>query len=236
MSIAVPYPPVVVGCAVQIRAYCTFAGQLSINTFYYRVSGVAGAAAWSPKDLADAFATSVGVGALYDPLINNNATYYGLQAKFLEQPWVAGPPVKPEGWSNPGNSVVGAGVGSGGANAIPLQDCGLISFATATAGKQGRGRVYIPFPASNQLTAGTGLFAAGYVANLEALAVGMGVGTGTSFTIVNITDATAMQLKHHLHRYGGPNYYQSISRVSHIGVATQRRRGNTFGRTNQLPF
>lgn len=231
MPVALGSPPFASGSAIQLRVYAQSLGQISINTFYYQAVTVPiGAVGWTPAILAGIFA-ALGIPAQYQAIMSNNATYYGLGVKLLQTP-AAG--ALPEVWSNPAYSAVGQGGATGGANSVPLQACGLFSFGTNQPGKAGRGRLYLPFLSTTMITAATGLVTAAYNVNVANTMALMGVGTNGT---INITDGiTVATVQHCLHRYGSAFYYYSISGNTHQGVATQRRRGNTFGRTNSAPF
>jgi len=232
MTLALGGPPRVVGSAMQFRLYSTYRGQTAVNTFYYLVSAIfGGSASWSQTTLALAYATATGVGPLMRAAMTTGATYYGLQAKDLLTPAVG---VAPEIWSNGGNSTVGTGVGSAGTTPLGTQDCGLAYSTTAQPGKTGRGRVYLPFLDESQIVAATGLTTAGYKTAANAVLTAIGYGTATT---IAITDGISiMNIQCYLHRYGQPNYYAILAANVRNGVATQRRRGTTFGRLNSPPF
>jgi len=120
------------------------------------------------------------------------------------------------------------GVGTGGVGLMPTQASGLISFYTKTLGKQGQGRMYVPFASPDCLSV-DGSPTVGYQTDLDNLGaflssdvvVGAGAVTGT-FAPVMYQGGVAPTL-----------FIDSFK--SHNAFATQRKRG-AFGKTNSLPF
>jgi len=104
----------------------------------------------------------------------------------------------------------------------------LISLYSATLGKIGQGRTYVPFPCPDD-NAGDGTPTAGYVTRLANLAVFL------STDLVIVAGAQTATFKPCLYRGGvdTPRFIQDA--VNHDAWATQRRRGS-FGRLNKAPF
>ena len=125
-----------------------------------------------------------------------------------------------------------SGFGTGGSVALPGQVAGLVSFGSATMGKRGEGRNYVPFPpsAANELN---GSPTATYITNLQAL------GTMMTSTIPcpNIDSSGTGALNAILRSTpGSPTTGAPITRFSVPTVwATQRRRGG-FGKFARSPF
>lgn len=230
MTVANAWPAL--GSAVQLRTYATFRGQTAINTYYYLYTAVgtgSGAATWTASTLARLFQAAVAVPI--QGLITNGATQYGCGVKVLSAPFIT---PFPETWSTPAYNGVGSAVGTAGTVPLPTQVCALVSFSTLQPGKQGRGRVYLPFLDDSQMVSATGLLLAATATLITTYMSGT-IGGGNSITLNDGTGNTAT-FKQQIHRYGGPNYYAVTGFSVAKGLATQRRRGTTFGRLNTPPF
>jgi len=59
--------------------------------------------------------------------------------------------------------------GASGVQNAPTQISGIVSLYSQVRGQAGRGRMYVPFPSTSDITAATGHPTAGYVAFLQAL-------------------------------------------------------------------
>jgi hypothetical protein len=112
--------------------------------------------------------------------------------------------------------------------AAPRQVSGLIKLSTPLAGRAGRGRFYMPFPATTSVQA-DGAMGPAYFVNLGTLATKLNQGQtipngGGSLTLFPVI----------FHRKTG-TFTLVTGTVARQGWATQRRRG-FFGRINVQPW
>lgn len=207
----------IVGSTYRMRFYCTYLTQTSINQCDFRVLSIT---AGAPLDSDVCSALSGFVGVFYKPCLNQVATYHGADLRLLS----TGPVPLPV------NSTTGSGAGTGGADPLPTQVCGIFTKNSGTTGRANRGRFYVAFPSLADMTAGNEYPTLGYTAkvfNLSGQVTGprnlvvpsgtlnieWGLGkTGASLAFVPTPSATARRL-----------------------WATQRRRGD-YGRPNPPPF
>jgi hypothetical protein len=190
--------------------------QASANTVFYRVVSV-GAPNSNDQDFASEMDTLL--APLVKPLINNNATYRGVQGQIVWPLPVIGDVT----------SVAGSGVGTGGATAAPRQVSGLISWYTQLAGRAQRGRLFVPFPSTAFITGTVGDPTAGYITALNALRVGL---TGKTTLTTGGRTATIAMIIYHRKTHNSDDVFSSFARST---WATQRRRGDR-GRANVPPI
>lgn len=207
--------PLAVGQILRASTWSFDSEQASVQVMHYKVTAVGG----SPCTDAD-FAVALD-NAVFTPIkviLNNNATYRGIEAQIL---W-------PLPFQLAVSSVANAGVGSGGAISAPRQVAALTTWKTAIAGKHGRGRTYWPFPPANAVTA-DGVILAAYLTAIQTLYnaylnFGAFATGGRTATVAQVV----------------------YDRVAHVGTpttgavttnkwATQKRRGS-FGRANTVPI
>jgi hypothetical protein len=213
---------------VQARIWCADSEQAAVNTLWYVVAAI-GSPAATDQDVADNLDTII--AAHMKAVLAATATYRGVQVQIF-----SGMPV---GLIYPAlfasvfiNSSSGPGVA--GAIGLPRQTCGLIEYQTDIPGRQGRGRSYIPFPASADNDV-NGVPTAGYLTNLAFVAGDMGSGLAVSG--VGGT-ATLVRVIPHLKKNKAGNFVSHTPITNASGSAswaTQRRRGS-FGRANSSPI
>lgn len=202
------------GSVLQVRLVCQDAEQASINVLHFRATSVAG----SPTDQGAADSLDAAISALAYPLLNNHATYNGIGVRIIF-PSASTPEVR---------STAGAGVGTGGADALPRQSAGLVTWLSNTIRPHGQGRMYAPFPPAQKNTT-NGAPSGAYLASLTTLAAYLlapiAVGAGGDTALVRLViwnKATSVST------------FATDLRVG-SGWATQRRRGS-YGRSNAPPF
>lgn len=206
-----------IGSVIKANVYCTIAGQVSVSSHKYQMTSITGASLFNSAallaDLDSIFSTN------YPPLLSDDALYYGLQL-YLENP--TGPAPRPD------SSILLQGPGTAGAGLLPSQASGLISWYTATLGKSGQGRTYVPFPApaSNEAD---GTPTAAYIAALDTLAFSI-----RSPKVVVDAGITGT-FEHVLYAGGIATPVLVIDSTQRNAWATQRRRG-AYGRANANPF
>jgi hypothetical protein len=203
------------GNIIEHRTYTVLGNQTSINVFHWFVASQVGLGS-----------TEVNLGATlaglfagpYKALLTNQASYYGLGIQ----------KVYPVPISTSFYLATGAGPGTAGINASGRQLAGFLKKSTNTADRHGRGRLYIPFPSTGDISA-LGQPTGAYFVRATALAVlyqtgfTAGAGGNTSDLIPCIFDRQT-------------GFHIPITLVSAVQLwATQRRRGD-FGRVNAPPF
>ena len=203
------------GQVLQVRHVVMLNNQVGQIIRNYRVNAVTLVA---PNDL-DAAAWLDGIAApLIKALCTSGATYRGTGVQII-QPLPRLQEV--HSTANQGPCVVAGGP-------LPTQTSGIISLYTNLAGRSGRGRVYVPFPSTNNLDANghPDILYGPPLSNLAAyLIAGQTVPTlGGSANLVPVI----------YHRSTGGTTDLTMS-VIHNKWATQRRRGD-YGRTNVQPF
>lgn len=209
---------------VQVRAWTKDGDQASVQRMWYICDGTTGAGA-TDQQVADQLEALL--APLYKPIINNRASWAGLEVQVLSLGV----------WHAEVNSVVHAGSGTGGADALPKQTAGLVGWKTPRGGRAYRGRMYLPFPSVSHDT-GDGVPTAAYVTAASTLTDNwltdnfFGTG-GDSVTLRPI-------IKHGPTKGDPPVPPVSPWTLITVGVtnnkwATQRRRG-AYGRVNNSPI
>jgi len=206
-----------IGGIVKHITYCTIAGQASTNTRKWQLFNLSTGSTFPSTETLDAL--DIGMAGPMLPLLSTNALYYG-SVMYLMNP--IGLPPRPV--STTGNQ----GAGLAGAGLLPGQTSGLISLLTATMGKIGQGRIYVPFPCPAD-GAADGTPTAGYVTRLADLGVFL------SHDLTVIAGGQTATFKPCLYR-GGTDTPKFIDQaINNDAWATQRRRGS-YGRLNKAPF
>jgi hypothetical protein len=200
---------------IQARCFCVFGDQASVNTFYYIVGSV------GPSPATDADAATQ-VDATFAPVIKvympNTAGYNETVCRVISN----SPPTSPQ-FSN-----LNAGVGTGGGTGLSKQTAGIISWQTAFAGKKWRGRTYLPFPSTDEIT-NSGAPNALHTFRANAIAAAM-----KNLILISQAGRTANIAMVLFHR--GPPPTTTVMNGWYIPVkfATMKKRGN-YGRANSPP-
>lgn len=191
------------------------ASQMGANILYYLCQTKGGTGA---TDAQIATALDTAAAAPYKALLANGARYRGAgMAKVLPLP----------GFTE-NFSVAGAGPGTAGAEMLPRQTCGLITWRTPFSGARFRGRTYVSFPSEtdNQSTA---IPTSSYLTRLGTLAVNIGALSAGTFPNQN---TFTLGIFHRdlltINIVIPPAFLQ-------VRWATQRRRGS-YGQPNTPPF
>lgn len=206
-----------IGGIIKCVTYCRIPGQVSTNSHKWQLTSLSSGSLFNSTPVVLQYdATMQG---LYSTLLSSNAEYYGTQMYLLNP---LGLPPRPD--SVNGNQAAG----DGGAGLLPSQTSGLIKLVTATLGKIGQGRTYIPFPAPVKNEA-NGSPTTVYVDDL--------VNLKNSLTApFNVIDGgITATFRPCLYRGGTDTPRFIDSGTAHDAWATQRRRG-AFGRLNATPF
>jgi hypothetical protein len=217
--------PILANSVVLIRAYCTQAGQTSVNSFYYLCTAN-GAAPGLDSDAA--VNAEASLAPVFKAIMTNNATFRGVTAQIVQPPPL--PTAAP--------STALAGVGTAGNTALPAQTCGIIHWPTPLAGRRGRGRTYLPFPDNaDNPNASPPVPSAAYVGRANAVAaaviglISFGLGARSS------TVQLALYRRPRPHAVPPVSYAVTpmLAGSAEAKWATQRRRGD-FGRLNSSPI
>jgi len=139
----------------EARFVCLMDDQVSVNRLFYQATltlGQGGLDTELAKDLSANFAP------LYKNLLSSNAEFRGVsvQRAFPQPRTLAA------------IETVDAGPGLVGGNPLPAQAAGLVTLRTAFAGRDQRGRKYLPFPGGNNNDI-SGDPDPGYVASLNTI-------------------------------------------------------------------
>lgn len=195
-----------VGDIYKLQVWSTIPDQVADNTIYFDILSDTGA---GPPTIKVVQAFDAAIAALFRDCISSAAKYEGSSGQL----WAAGTKPRPDFVG------VNAGFGTGGANLLPTQVSGLITWKTTLVGRANRGRMYVPFPSPTQLAA-SGHPVAGYKTRLDAFAAAV----ITGLTVVYGAD-TATLLPVIVRR----GLYLGIYMTTGYGNpkwATQRKRGD----------
>jgi hypothetical protein len=203
------------GDIIRVRIGSFTPTQAAINTVHYRVTAVTGGGA-ELSSIANQIDTTM--APLYRAYMSVGATYRGLSAQTIF------PLPKTRSWVSVGHQ----GGGSVAGDPLPGQVAGIVSVSSVLAGRQERGRLYLPFPSETDNEV-PGLPSDACVGRANAIAVALFA------TVVSGSGAdTATLTPCIFHRASN-----SSSPISVVGAkklwATQRRRGS-YGRQNLPPF
>lgn len=203
------------GDVVRVAIFCKMANQVSVNVRYWRAGPVVGSSA---TDLNFITALDAAIQGHYKLLLNNKAEYLGIKGQVI----FPFPKAIVETNAN-------QGVGTAGANALSSQTAGLIKLTTEDAGRAGRGRLYVPFPAEEDNT-DEGKPSGGYKDSMDDLGAEM----VTTFTVdPTMADPTLMTPVLFSLASGGHKFLTGRSVRS--DWATQRRRSQ-INKADVSPF
>lgn len=147
-------------------------GQLGLNVRHARISAVVGNSV-TTADIASRLETTF--APEYKGLMQLGSEFQGVRVRIIS------PIVSP-----PDYSQLLRGAGEAVGKLLPGQIAGLISFRSNVGGRQGRGRMYVPFPSDVENDA-LGSPVAGYITRLQALGDLL---VGTFLVAVNVNSAT----------------------------------------------
>lgn len=126
-----------VGNIVELKVFNSLGSQIAINVFHFQVTATSGASI-TDQQAVDGFAA--GVAPLYKTWMPATALHLGCRLQVI-QPLPIPVFVK---------NTTSAGIGARGADAMAPAVSICITKRTALAGRQFRGRVYLPFFAEDQ--------------------------------------------------------------------------------------
>lgn len=199
---------------IELVPYCTQDDQAALNVLHLKCTATVGGP-FTESDVANAIAAYY--TSRYVGLLNNNAYFNGVTLRRWLSP----------GWGAYYYKALRV-QGLAGADALPRQDAGIISWRTPISGRRGRGRSYVPFPAEadNDTTAIPG---ATYMSNLASLANRIITTGALVITGANVATFNLVIYSRDLGTFEQVDHF-----VTPRKWATQRRRGS-FGRPNRIP-
>src|SRR6185295_487266 len=206
--------PLNVGDILEVKVFCMQGDQLGINVQHFDVVSLTGV----PSLEATATDMETNLSVYYSNVLVEHARFRGITLAVVAPSPIAGV-IR--------NAHAIDGLVSG--DALPKQCAGIVSLRTATVGRTGRGRIYVPFPAEASCGA-DGQPLASYRTDLSIIGDYfvndqlIDQGSGDTVTIHGsvyhrITTTSTL--------YAGY--------VIPIKFATQRKRGD-YGRINTPPF
>ncbi len=205
-----------VGDVLEVKLFCTAPAinQVSVNILYYQVQSVAIASA---TNVEAASWLSTAFSAPMKAILNNNANYFGLTlTRVLPLPRTTQLGV-----------TDGAGAGSRSGDLAPAQLSMVLTKRSTKAGRQFRGRFYIPFPSQSDIET-TRLPKAAYVADADTLGATL---AATQVVVGGGGDATLIPV---IYSKVGGTFTTIANSTGAAKFGTQRRRGE-FGRPNAIP-
>lgn len=210
-----PVSGLIAGETVKTTIECTIPSQQGLSVLYYKILGTAG----DPVTLDDwCSGFSAQIVTQYKAWLSNAARYQGIRASII-YPFL----------SAEFTYFAASGVGTAGANLAPAQVSGLIKKTTGYGGPKGRGRMYVPFLATDSLQSLGHLTATG-LGYLEDIATVVPLVASIDNAAVTGTVTAQMILTRPPYATGNP----VIALAASTRLATQRRRGE-YGRTNPTP-
>lgn len=201
---------------LEARVCCSYQEQAAFNVLHFQCTAINDDGTPVTTLEFAQFLSALFTGVYRDAIVSN-AYYEGVGVRLD----VAGDPEY--------GSLGNRGAGVGGTAPQSRSVCGVITKLTDTAGRAGKGRIYIPFPDSTAVDAATGKPTSSYMSLLDdiaALYVGEfehSLGGSRTITVQSV-------LKHRTAAgYVVVNNYQSRARWG-----SQRSRGD-YGKPNPVP-
>lgn len=204
------------GEVVEFEILTAISNQVGQNMVHFGVQTTTSGGA-SLQEIANAY--DLRVATPYKSVMSTNATYRGVGATNLATPR-----------SRQYFSITFAGPGTYGADLIPTQVRGLLSWYADAGGKAQRGRTYLPFPARSAADP-TGIPTGAYLTAANAVRDAI----SPAITVVGAGGSTTMRMI----IYHRPPTILGQSVVvfafTRTRFATQRKSG-AYGRTNSPHF
>lgn len=204
-----------VGDILEARTIMSLDEQLGINVRHWRVKSIDMGAPVLSRVAVELSGQS---SAEYKVALTSKAQYHGVGVRRLT------PTPTLEAVSD-----AAAGPGVGGPTPQAKQVTGIITLRSDTPGRRARGRMYIPFPATDANEA-NGNPTAAYLANLDDLGndhVGDVIIDDLAGNVATITSIVWSK------KFS--QFYPITGKTVRDKWATQRRRGD-YGATNEAPF
>lgn len=189
-------------------------GQSGLNTTHWEVGSTTGGGI---PDTLLASTLDAALAPLYKALMTDAALYYGVKV-FRKYPKATAVPVVADN---------NTGGGTAGSNALPTAVRGLLALKTSTIGKKGRGRLYLPFPDSADISGAEPT--SSYVTRATAL------GTYLTTDLIITSGGLMSGLSLVVAPKGAVStWYTVVSALGEQKWGTQHRSGD-FGRLNPFP-
>jgi len=205
------------GDCFALRAWTVLGNQAAVNTWNFNASAVSGAIV-TDQDVCTNF--DAAIDTLYKNTMPPTATYRGVQFYFTK---------KTGGLPNYVFSTANAGPGIVGTTPAPRQSAGILQYEGFLRGPKHRGRVFIPFPAVDQMDA-DGSPLASYVTFLDSFA------TLLLSPITVTSGAGSVSLNWIIPHKGSPFTFDFVLTARGVKkFATMKKRGD-YGRVNTSPI
>jgi hypothetical protein len=208
---------------LSVRAWSTDSEQAAVNTYNFSVVAVTGGTV-TDQDVANSMDTFF--GQFYPAYQPTSVRYAGVQVYFLAR--AAGLPLPA-----PVKSIAFASAGQLGTVSVPRNARAVMKYATFKRGPSGRGRVYLPFAAVDNLT----------VLGLPNAAFNSLVNTTFAALlppfVITVGAATATLVWSLAHRGLGPTHPISADAIISAESAEkfgQMHKSGDYGRANQSPI
>jgi len=202
---------------LEIRLVSSVQSQVAINILHARVTGIT---AGSASEMEAAQRADVLIAPAMKGVMSSTATWRGIGLK----------KIRPLPVGNEATNVGLTGAGTNIGDMLPKQTSGLISLYSTQTGRNGRGRVYIPFPAEGSNEANS-TPAAAYNVSLETICTLLLAG----FTVTGLMPGGTATVQFGVFSKALNAFAALTAAICKDAWATQRRRGD-FGRPNALPF
>jgi len=202
-----------------VKVYTKCMGQTGLNVRPMKTT-TAVDAGFTLADFANSMASAL--NPLYLNLLCEAATFRGVT---VQQYTVAGPPPVASGLDDDPGTRTG--------DPLPRQCCGMITLTTNFIGRDGRGRIFVPFPGEIDNTTTSGTPQASYVSDLNTL----GSFFSTPQTLLDLASKEAefiWTIKPAPMTFGGP-FREITGRNGRQRWATQKSRGS-YGAANTDPW
>jgi len=207
---------------LSCRVWTTFGTQAAVNTYNYQAFAVTGGGI-TDSDLAAAF--DLLVATTYQGIMTTATVYNGVQVYFRQRGTSYLPaPVKYTASAGPGLQAV---------LTLPSQLAAVMRYSTVIRGPGGRGRVYLPFIAENEVAA-DGNQDTSLITAINAMATLL-------LPPITITSggSSASFAWSILHRLPGPTVLysaDSIISAESSGKFGQMHKRGAYGRVNASPI
>lgn len=211
--------PIVTGDVISVKAWCIFGAQAAVNTFNFQAVAHTGTGS---TDATLATEMDLLMNAFYPTFLCDQAVYRGVQIYFMKRSGPFPPPV---------SSVVSTAPGVGGTNAIPKNTAMIASYETAVRGPGGRGRLFLPYLATDGMTP-QGEPSGALITFVNAFITGLLTPT-VSGTGPNTTTIQWVLLKI---RKGQPVVPTALVTGQASGKMGQMHKRGDYGKPNQCPI
>jgi len=208
------------GDILACRAWCSLQDQAAVNTYNWEIFGVTGGAV-TDQDLCNA--NDVFLATFYKTYMSTDANYHGIQTYFVKRSGTLPAPVK---------TIAGAGPGLTGPPTVPPNSAAILKYSAFLRGPGGRGRVYLPFAATANVSS-AGLTSSAFDVLINSLCSLM----LTPLTLTNGgSTATAVWSLVTRHPKPAPPTSQQIILAESASKFGQMHKRGSYGKSNSSPI